>query len=120
MRTVDVDEVIALLERAVAERGEDFTYCYVAWACKYSHGDEPGCIVGHVLYYLGIPLEDMSSIEHQTVTSELVAPLLRSHDIVLTDTAAWVLRCAQSVQDGLSTWGEALDAARQAAGTVTA
>lgn len=105
-------DALALLERAVEERGADFTY-NVAFPehhgiCQYfDHDtDEPCCIVGLCLAYLGFGAGDLYDDEGETA------------DVVLDDRfgftvcATEVMREAQRVQDNGGNWGEALEVAR--------
>jgi hypothetical protein len=47
--------------------GEDF--------CKYVHGDEPGCVIGHVCHRLGVPLDELAKREGQAA-ADVVAQVL--------------------------------------------
>jgi hypothetical protein len=66
---VTAEKVLETLREVVAER-PDYVYeapeGYTAGAgvtCFYVHGDVPGCVVGHVLNRLGVPLSDLALVE---------------------------------------------------------
>lgn len=114
-----VEQTLEWLERAVAERGEDFNYCKTykrgidavsagQTGCRYVEGgtqSEPGCIAGLVFTYAGVSLDDLARREGEAADN-----IARSFGF--TRDAALVLQEAQSVQDSYRTWGEALAAAR--------
>lgn len=112
------DKAIALLERAVAEKGPDYIYnpngeC----ACKYFEpGTQlPGCIVGHVASYLGLTAADLQPFEHNTSDTLFVGnPTGMTIDPILSGgfTVRTLLREAQTVQDDGGSWGAALQAAK--------
>lgn len=126
---IDVNETLELLERAVAERGEDFLYPTKhvddgAWrgngtsnshstACRYARADNraPACIVGQVLAYRG--LLDLERIREGVDAREQVVIMER-----FTPTAIDILAEAQGLQDTGATWGEALGGARRSAATL--
>lgn len=56
MIELEYDETVALLDRAVAEMGEDHTA-----GDQYFKDGQPHCIVGHVLAYKGL---DINSSEY--------------------------------------------------------
>lgn len=102
-----------LLEEAVAEKGTDYVYAD-PWGnsptgdggmpCYYVHDDQPGCIVGHVLYKAGVPLDALFEVEHSPA-DQAVAGLDG------LDVETWVyslLRNVQRQQDMGVPWGEAL------------
>ena len=121
------DEAILSLRAVVFEKGADFTYCNPAWTeedlstgftrCLNFHGDEPGCIVGHVLAKLGLTPElarELGIAEGAAVydacmrlTSELNFPW------EFTMSAVNVLGTAQRFQDEHKTWGFALERAEE-------
>lgn len=103
-----VQEALDLLERAVQEKGEGHTYNQERHAgnCYYFEPDsrEPGCIVGHVLSYVGFTAEDAANLEIENKA-------VRRFDFPAPGIAA-VLGAAQHSQDDGHTWGEALSDAR--------
>lgn len=108
-------QVLRVLAQVVADFGPDhvnpqtvrvsesgFVSGPECWYVNAS-GDGPDCLVGQVLYRLGIPLADMRECEGRGPWEASGKRL--SHE------AAGVLGMAQHVQDGGGTWGEALDTA---------
>jgi hypothetical protein len=118
--SIDVDQALALLERAVATQGGDFIYnpgghgsCHYTAYITYDGDPDPraktGCLVGVALRFAGIDLDDASgSITSLWEPGEMHAPEVRA----LTSEAACVMQRAQSQQDKGHTWGAALGAAR--------
>lgn len=116
MTTVyDYDQTLALLQRAVAEKGEDYSPrgCFY-----YDEMREPKCIVGHVLSYIdtdgairdaimsgkwseGVPLTNNTRIS-------MVAPLLKSKGVEFTPRALRLMDYTQINQDCSMPWGGAL------------
>jgi hypothetical protein len=116
---VTAEQVLATLREVVAERP---TYVYEApegyasetnetsVACFYVHGNTPGCIVGHVLARLGVPLSDLALVEGRGAYK--VADWFL--DITDPDGATdveHVLSVVQMHQDRGDSWGSALEAA---------
>ena len=110
--TTNDQEVITTLRAVVAER-PDYVYTNPfpddAGTCRYVHGDTPGCLVGHVLHRLGVPLEELSRHEGKNACS-VAADLLDG----ISSDASWAIEHAQFRQDLGDTWAEALKAAGQA------
>lgn len=121
MIEITKSRVIEVLTEIVDEFGEDHRYVNpdgVAAAsgvdCMYVHGDKPGCIAGHALHRLGVPLEAMARIESETVcrtNMELIGVRITDLEDGYEDEAS-PLYAAQAAQDRGETWGEALSAAR--------
>ncbi|MFF9268639.1 hypothetical protein [Streptomyces rochei] len=111
MITLTLDKAKELLAEAVAEKGEDFVYVnrdgrpvagLTGADCHYVHGDQPGCIVGHVLHKAGVSLADLSEYEGQGAED----PAL---DLAgATDDACRLLSYAQENQDRGIPWGESV------------
>lgn len=106
----------AALEAAMDEKGKDFVYKKPEGvktpfdACLYVHGNEPGCIVGHVLYALGVPLERMAAHESDTAMTLLKA--LHDEGLVRRTAAAdLMLHDAQVEQDSGKSWGNSVQVA---------
>lgn len=101
---------IELLREVVAEFGEDYVYPYQDeedGTCLYVHGDQPGCIAGHVYHRAGLTLEQLKREEHTGADSS-------DFRILLPGNGTAVVRPAQGAQDNGLTWGEALaDAERE-------
>lgn len=125
LRGLTPRDAIELLERAVAEKGEDYVYrpdrtstdpCFYADYDDYDDYDEvevptgPGCIVGHVLSYLGATPEDLAALDLQQPGATAVCEKLSANADVIG-----ILTAAQDTQDGLwaNTWGQALESARR-------
>ena len=108
MTTITRENFTAALERAVAERGEDFVYPE-AWmtsanACQYSLRDgTPACIIGLALSYIDPELVP-DSFYFGAVDGVL-------EDLGVEDGALIIAaRAAQIRQDRGYTWGRSLDA----------
>jgi hypothetical protein len=111
------EKAIELLEKAVAEKGEDFVYQYPAHiaACQYiDEYGHPSCIVGHAVKYLS---DELGNHDMFTMLEEYEGN--SAHDLALPGVdilpeASMVLAIAQEVQDSMEyTWGNALDRARE-------
>jgi hypothetical protein len=131
---VDYDKAIELLTAAVERKGEDFVYnpggsgscSYVAKPNRLNgvyDGPEldengksnPGCIVGHVLYSLGVDLYRVGSGSMRSIMRHRYGPhAALNSDLTMTfsEDAVEALQRAQSSQDDGSTWGRALEAAK--------
>ncbi|MDX2590973.1 hypothetical protein PV343_01365 [Streptomyces sp. WI03-4A] len=127
--TVPASEVIETLREVVAEQ-PDYTYeapAHMAGegaplSCFYVHvggndePDTPGCLVGHVLNRLGVPLDRLAMYEG-TGSGGMLASVLEItgplDEIYRVDEA---LALAQDAQDNGSTWADALEAATRKPG----
>lgn len=115
MERIDVAEALALLERAVAEKGEDYIYPNGGrgddfhsenGACVYQtrYTKQPACIVGHALYY-----KDLLQYVVDADYNEGTGPHTLAYALgVFTTAAADFLNEVQSAQDAGKTWGAAL------------
>jgi hypothetical protein len=105
------DEAVELLDRAVAEKGADFVYDRGPDGhdeCLYLHGNEPGCIVGHVLVYKGVDLELIRELEGIGVWSlDEYLPQLKTDG-----RTRRLLGAAQGKQDSGQTWGDSVAKAK--------
>lgn len=123
--TIEIDRDTALRElRAVVEEyGEGYRYVDEfgreggedSAQCQYLHGDEPGCIVGHVLHRLGVSADTLFAFDHasaggdsQGIRTLASQGALTAHGLVLTLDALDALDFAQDAQDSGYTWGDAL------------
>lgn len=127
MITVDdkitYDAVLGAMRAAVTEKGEDYLYrgplsdkpTVCVYATEVDGELKPSCIVGHVLYRLGVPLESLFPYDAHDVFM-LVGVLA----LDITRDALIALIRAQEVQDGAvdsyytaenHSWGNALRAA---------
>lgn len=116
-----------LLERAVAEKGEDYVYPNWQYGCSYEGNGAPGCIVGHVLSYLGLTPEQLNQLDHpglhftdvngdrmsdNSTVDDIATLLSEEFDIDLTRPAQLFLNHAQTEQDGGAPWSVALEEAK--------
>lgn len=110
----DSEAIQGLLERAVAERGEDFIYPdqsdadspwrlhAEAGVCRYARADtgEPACIVGLVLSYIG--LFDVAKANEGKGIYQFGV------ELPITAGGLRMLQRAQGTQDSGASWGVAL------------
>lgn len=117
MKIIDVDEVGILLDKAVAKKGEDYIYQLdLNRFCAYYHGEEPGCIVGHVLADLGVDASMVRGADVNVgvgISGASMAAALTSWGIEFTEQAMDVLYKAQCMQDVGSAWGAAVKNAKE-------
>jgi hypothetical protein len=135
------EQAIALLERAVQEKGEEYVYTpirveHMGEKCLYATADKsaPSCIVGHALAYVGVPVEKLFELDHigdMGAIYELNRESLNRDEysgdeyrvnvptaleeiagVHLTDEAEDLFTEAQSAQDGGKTWGESIQRAK--------
>lgn len=99
---LDVDEAIALLNRAVQEKGED--YVYPETRCVYFMDEEPGCIIGHVLSYKGVSKSDLGFYN--------LSPVMHL-DVAADGDTLFLLKEVQRLQDTHFKWGEAVEHAKR-------
>lgn len=126
MIRIDKATALELLEQAVAERGADYRYKYPV--CAYVQRDSaidvrphPACIVGLALSLAGVPIETLEQLEGDV--EEAASELGAFHGVKVDAGAVRVWLAAQVTQDTFDlgrgrdrhTWGEALEAAKQAA-----
>jgi hypothetical protein len=106
---ITFDEAVELLDRAVAEKGEDYIYPRSAGEaeCLYVEDGQPSCIVGHVLFWKGLTLERIESIEGMSAFA------LNDYDwLDLDEKAEALLWKTQSRQDSGVPWGRAVAEAK--------
>lgn len=115
--TIDYDTALNLLQRAVNEKGEDYVYKRKEpfGSCMYfDENKQPDCIIGHVLSYLGITYDNLSTatLKGEDVNITAVNTLMY-HKVIATDSVKTktLLKKAQIYQDEGSTWGTALELA---------
>jgi hypothetical protein len=121
--TVPATKVLQTLREVVAERPE---YEYKAPAdmlsyedssmCFYVHGDQPGCLVGHVLNRVGVPLSVLAQREGVGAYSVVPQVLNLTGEPDDVATVQDVLTEVQYAQDQGATWGEALEEATRKPG----
>src|SRR5690606_19556981 len=120
--SINARQALDLLEEVV-EGNESFVYTTpeVLADCAYVHRDSegslvPSCIVGHALHRAGVDLWKFAPIEGLQIDGDVDGtPATDVLGVDATPEAVYVLAAAQSVQDGGRPWGEALEAAREAA-----
>lgn len=105
---IDREMAMSLLWRAVAEKGENRRS-----PCQYVFEDvdvplSPACIVGHVLAYVGVPLETLRARNHTGIFA-----MCSTLPVRITDDARLVLAEAQHQQDAGASWGDAVRVARR-------
>ena len=128
-REYGVTEVLAAMEEVVNQYGGDFVYTKPANSdvCQYMHGEQPGCLIGHVLVRLGAQAEVLRVAEQNFITGQghglgvedflgILAPTWSTLGYSLTEDAVHMLTVAQNLQDCSNTWGRALEAAQEDAG----
>lgn len=107
MFELTLDKAKELVLKAIEEKGEGYVYENPDGhdSCSYVHGDVPGCLVGHVLFAAGVPLEWMSDLEGDSASGVLglaeIGGLLATSGSVRT-----FLRDIQECQDSENTWGD--------------
>ncbi len=107
MREVTATQVADLLDAAVREKGEDFIYKPIPLTndaiCRYLHGTQPGCLIGHVLLRLGAIPTELDLQEGQPANLLDYARL----GLSIGANAIEALQAAQEAQDNGETWGTA-------------
>lgn len=128
--TLTKEQVTDILSDLVADYGEDYVYDQEAnygtgQLCVYTDGDKPSCIVGHVLFRAGTPMNVLKAIDYggvidgygQLHTGSLsdtniwedeVQHWLNANGIVLTEAAIDILGRVQRMQDDGVPWGKAV------------
>lgn len=115
--TITSDDIMKALREVVAEQ-PDHVYCRpehmsTRHACLYVHTSEngdrvPGCVVGHALERVGIPLVWMAQYEGSSavgITAGLGIQVDAATGVFLNDV--------QMGQDAGQSWGEALTQAEE-------
>lgn len=112
-------DVLGTLRAVVAERPE---YVYEApedarvddsLSCYYVHRSEdgtqvPGCLIGHVLNRLGVPLHVLRGYEGSDARRVVDRTVSFTGDPDEGLDVRMALQIAQSAQDGGDSWGESL------------
>ena len=122
---ITVDEAIALLREAVIGR-EDYVYMHpdetpdvTDVGCAYTHGDQPGCLIGVALHIAGVPIEVLAALNHNHISSMDVLDDLLEAGFALDNHAVHVFMCAQLAQDDREPWKVALHRAEDVYKTLT-
>lgn len=121
MITITKAEVLTLLERAVNDKGAHYVDPQADFDnCSYVVEGKPGCIVGHVLFYAGAPIEtlerwdrDVSALQGVVGRLEPDQDSVELGGVELERDALIALHEAQKVQDANGTWSNALAAAER-------
>lgn len=109
MIELEYDEAVALLDRAVAEQGEE----HLAEDHYFKDG-EPHCIIGHVLAYKGL---DINSSEYEGEFPYEGVGVHRIRGLRCDGRTSRLLSLAQEYQDQGRYWGDAVaDAKRKTEG----
>ncbi|GAA0641496.1 hypothetical protein GCM10009548_02140 [Streptomyces malaysiensis subsp. malaysiensis] len=97
--------------REVADERPDYVYMAPADTdlCSYVHDDGngvqiPGCIVGHALFRLGVPLAALSQREGLGAADVIGA----TTNLCWSDPAALAAETAQTAQDDGTPWARAM------------
>lgn len=123
-KDLSVEEVRALIVRAIEEKGADYRYQMPTqvdretgdeWQdCVYVANGQPSCLVGHVLVMAGVPMLDIAPFEGTSADATWGSLMdgtphtyVRDDDASVVAQALWA---AQREQDSGKTWGEALEA----------
>lgn len=112
MITLTDEQVLADLAAVIAGR-EDYVYTEENGPnCAYFDGNQPSCIVGHVLARHGVTLADIQDdvADHN---GDTVHTLAADGLLICSQAAEVALSMAQMMQDTGHTWGEAFAAAEE-------
>ena len=137
-KVLNAQDAYDLLKVEVESKGREFVYVReVSGECKYVHGTAmeeidykeyeevqvgdlvPGCLVGHVLVSMGVPMESFLRLDiNQETDAEGALRELEESGLIGAYNRDFmqVMSVAQGAQDGGRTWGEALDEAKSALG----
>jgi hypothetical protein len=111
---IDLDTAKNLIEKAIADKGEDYVYPRAVLAaegmkaCEYFEPDEttgavvPSCIVGYALAYIGVEAEDLGNENGGTVWD-----MVTEADLAIDIDAANFWMNVQQLQDRGVPWGQA-------------
>jgi hypothetical protein len=105
--SINYEEARALLEKAIADKGEDWVYPDWTSNCVYFYADgTPACIIGHALSYAGVTLQELGSGNEIDVDA-----LARSYGwVAMDEDAIKLFEVVQEEQDRGKPWGEAYQA----------
>jgi hypothetical protein len=121
--TITWEQIEAEVRRLAAER-PDFVYVRPETEprCMYWHeaANEPGCIFGHALYTLGVPVDRLVAFDHmpQQATSpgypddwysEGITNVVKALGVNVTDEQEGWAKVLQERQDSGDTWGAAIE-----------
>lgn len=139
MRVIDLDEAVTLLEKVVADRGEDFIYEKPDNdRCLYAYAGEPSCGVGYAIFLAdrqafeqvvkieqkvghSFPASDFSDefdneqeVDDYGYNLEREQEEVESVDLRFTPQAATLMVVFQQEQDNGEPYGNALYRAKRA------
>lgn len=124
-RGLGFDEAVALLDRAVEEKGPDYVYAKVKTSC-YDHGHcvnfdqgKPSCLIGHLLSYLDYgPLHLEFSLAYGPrpvdITDGGVESVFGRIGLLTDPRTMRMLTLAQRLQDQGVPWGHVVASATHA------
>ncbi len=120
---IDGPKALELLAEAVEAKGEDYVYPRGDFdGCSYVRDDQPSCLVGHALFRAGLGVDVLRALDvgdygdSDSAIGEVCKVSADLFGFAVTDAAERALRVAQASQDCGVPWGEALEAAKKAAG----
>jgi hypothetical protein len=107
------DQALEALRKAVNFRGDGWIDPGYedSRGCKYVRGGQPACIIGQALSYLGVSVEELTSMDQgfdNVIDDDHIQGLLQDMGYVLDGLALRRFVAAQYTQDGGGTWGKAL------------
>lgn len=116
-----IEDVRAKAAEIVKAVGPNFLYTNMSGetpsedtlvSCYYMHGPEkPGCVVGRILFELGVNASDLHAYEGNRAYS-MVAGLIGDNRVTVdTEDISSYLQDMQIVQDGGGTWAKAFEQA---------
>lgn len=113
--TITLAMVRETAKSIVAKVGDDYRYTTKNGCCKYVYLEQPDCIVGMILYNLGVSISILKKLDKSSYTggsSMIASPQasteLRNAKIGIDTKARKYLNIIQRSQDGGKTWGDAL------------
>ena len=114
-REIGVADVLQAMEEVVKIHGESYIYRRPVGVdfCVYVDNGSASCLIAKVLYLLGVPLDRLAKCERKDIGAAYRTGWLGVH---ISEDALEVMTSAQWVQDHGSTWGQALNKAKQRAG----
>jgi hypothetical protein len=109
-KVLDIGQAVVFLEKAVGEKGADFVYARnpvpEALDCVYFDGEQPSCIVGHVVSYMGY---DRTQVREGIGAAGLIEVL----GIEADAETKTLLNRVQELQDTGVPWGDAVEEAKR-------
>lgn len=103
------EKAIELLNRAIEEKGKDYVYPRASVdgqnTCYYVENGAPSCIVGHILAWAGVALDDIAAYEGEAAHEPVLDLVKAPQDVVDA------LEQAQEIQDRAEPWGVAVSTA---------